>query len=76
MGSRKPTPAEQMEYLVDTYPPNSKVKCKVTDIIGIVKGYRLGEHIKRPNEMALIVDIPGDTRVLYSDEVLTLNVKN
>ncbi len=60
---------EQTTKLASNFPIGCKVRAKADNVPGRVEGYREGAHIKRPGELALIVDVPGDTWVLYPDEV-------
>ena len=60
---------EQTTKLASNFPIGCKVRVKADDVPGRVEGYRKGAHIKRPNELALIVHVPADTWVLYSDQV-------
>ena len=60
---------EQTTKLASNFPIGCKVRVKAEDVPGRVEGYRKGAHIKRPGELALIVHVPGDTWVLYPDEV-------
>ena len=75
MGATKASMVDQTKYLADTYPPGSRVKTKPDGLIGRVVGYRIGAAKSRPNDMAMIVDVPGDVWVLYPDEVLKLKEK-
>ena len=60
---------EQTTNLATHFPIGCKVKVKPDGLPGRVEGYRMGGHIKRPGELALIVHVPADTWVLYSDQV-------
>ena len=60
---------EQITKLATDFPIGCQVRVVADDVLGRVVGYRKGAHIKRPNELALIVNIPADTWVLYSDQV-------
>ena len=60
---------EQATKLATDFPIGCKVRVKAEDVPGIVEGYQMGAHIKRPNELALRVHVPADTWVLYPDQV-------
>ena len=60
---------EQTTKLSSNFPIGCKVRAKADNVPGRVEGYREGAHIKRPGELALTVHVPGDTWVLYPDEV-------
>ena len=64
-----PTLEEQTKRLATDYPIGCKVRVIEDGVIGKVKGYQLGAHIKRPNEVALTVNVPADVWVLYPDQV-------
>ena len=55
--------------LIQKFPIGTRVKSKDDGIIGQVTGYRNGAKIGRSNELALIVKVPGDQWVLYTDQV-------
>ena len=61
--------AEQTTKLATDFPIGCKVRVIPDDVLGRVEGYRMGAHIKRPGELALIVHVPADTWVLYPDQV-------
>ena len=60
---------EQTTKLATDFPIGCKVRTVPENIPGRVEGYRMGAHIKRPGELALIVHVPADTWVLYPDQV-------
>ena len=60
---------EQTTKLASNFPIGCAVRVKEDDVHGKVKGYRMGAHIKRPGELALIVHVPADTWILYADQV-------
>jgi len=60
---------EQTTKLATDFPIGCKVRVVADDVPGRVEGYRKGAHIKRPNELALIIHVPADTWILYPDQV-------
>lgn len=61
--------AEQTRKLATDFPIGCEVKVVAENVPGRVEGYQKGGHIKRPGELALRVHVPGDTWVLYPDQV-------
>ena len=61
--------AKQTAILAYTFPIGCKVQTLPEKLPGRVEGYRKGGHIKRLDEMALIVNVPGDTWILYPNQV-------
>ena len=63
------TLVEQTVQLATEFPIGCKVRVIDEDVPGRIEGYRMGAHIERPGELAMTVHVPGDTWVLYSDQV-------
>lgn len=62
---------EQTQHLAEAFPPECKVQVILEKLPGRVRGYRVSA---RKNKMGLIVDVPGDTWILYSDQVVLTEV--
>ena len=67
--SDKPSLSEQTKKLVDEFPIGCIIRCVAENIKGRVTGYRQGAHIDRRDEMAMTIDVPGDTWIVYPDQI-------